>query len=466
MSSVIAVVGGGLAGIAAAVRLAAAGQRPVLIETRQRLGGRATSFQDPRGGGLLDNCQHVVMGCCTNLLDLYGRLGVLDSIIWGNQTYWANPPHPPCPLRPANWLPAPLHFAPSFSGMSFLSAPDRRAIARAMWRIIRLGIGGRARWRTRTFTEFLDETSQSPAARKLFWEPVVVGACNLSCERVCAAEAVKVFQDGFLSHRWSSAIGLSALPLVRLYDPAEAIIRAAGGEVRLGVSAQALAFDGRRVSGVVTNGGLIECASVVSTVPPDRLESLCSAALRAADSRLSSLGQFEFSPILGVHLFFDQSVMATPHLVLPGRDTHWLFDKGPDELGRQHVHAVISAADDWMELDEAAIVQRVLADLWWALPQSRGLQPVGFRSVKERRATIAATPAVQAVRPGPSSDAVRGGVDNLYLAGDWCGTGWPATMEGAVRSGYSAAAAVTGLGEVVGDVPAAPLAAALGLGSG
>lgn len=463
----IVVVGGGLAGIAAAVRIAETGDRPMLVETRRRLGGRATSFVDPRTGEVLDNCQHVVMGCCTNLLDLYERLEVLDRLEWFDSTWWATPPGQPSvlrPSRPALVFPAPLHLGISFLRLGALHRSDKRAIGRAMWRLLRLGLRGRVSWRGRTFLEFLEQTRQPASAVERFWQPVVVSACNLPVERVAASAAMQVFQEGFLANRWSSAVGLSTVPLSALYDPAEALLRAAGGSLRLGVSVKAIAYDGQRVTGVVTDEGFIGGSAVVAAVPPDRLDKLVSAPLRAADVRLHGLDRFEFSPILGVHLRFDHPIMDSPHLVLPGRATQWLFNKGSTDDGGQRVHAVISAADSWMDLDEATIVERVMEDIHACCPKAVGLRPIGFRAVKEKRATFACVPGVDDIRPGAEASSARGpGVRNLFLAGDWCDTGWPATMEGAVRSGYAAAAACSGSGGVVPDLPTSALARLLGL---
>lgn len=460
----VAVVGGGLAGIAAALRLADEGVRVTLIETRPRLGGRATSFTDPRSGRTLDNCQHVVMGCCTNLLDLYDRLGVLDEIEWGRSTWWADPPHPPRRLAPG-WLPVPAHFTGSFLRFGILSFAERRAVARAMWRIIRMGTAGRERWRGRAFAGFLDETRQPARVIERFWQPIVISACNLEVGRVDATSALQVFQEGFLGSGFASAIGLSGVPLVRLYEPAAELLARSGGAVRLGVSAKALAFERDRLLGVVTDEGMIYAGAVVAALPPDRLDRLCSNTLRAADARLRGLDSWPTSPILGVHLFFDRAVMDTPHLVLPGRAVQWLFDKGRDETGRFHVHAVVSAAFAWMDLDEEEIGARVMEDLRWALPAARDLEPAEIRSVKEKRATFAPEVGIEARRPGASPAFVGGGEGcrNLYLAGDWCRTGWPATMEGAVRSGYQAARAITGRGGPVPDLPTGRFARMLGL---
>lgn len=464
----IVVVGGGVAGIAAAVRLAEAGERVTLIETRKRLGGRATSFGDPRSGRILDNCQHVLMGCCSNLIDLYQRLDVLDRIEWHTKTFWANPPHEPDVMSPG-WLPAPAHFTRSFLAMRGFTFEEKRMIGRAMWAMIRMGLKGRLTWRGKTFAAFLETTGQSPAVVLRFWDPVIISACNLAVDRCDASYALKVFQEGFIGSAWAAAMGISTVPLVELYERATAIIEGAGGAVDLGTSAKAIAYDGTRATGVVTEHGFVPAAFVVSAVPADRLDKLASDTLKSADRRLRSLLSIRSSPILGVHLFFDAPVMTTPHLVLPGRGTQWLFDKGTVERGDagdgpplHHVHAVISGAEAWMELDEATIVERVVADVQWALPQARGLVPVEARSVKEKRATFAVEPGIDALRPSALADA-RGGVRNLLLAGDWTDTGWPATMEGACRSGYAAAAAVTESGGVLDDVPIGLFARILGL---
>ncbi len=459
----VAVVGGGLAGIAAALRLAEAGVRVTLIESKRKLGGRATSFVDPRSGNILDNCQHVVMGCCTNLLDLYDRLGVLDSIQWEHSTWWADPPNAPVELRPGPW-PAPLHMALSFRRFRVLDSAERRAVGRAMWRFLRLGLAGRERWRGRTFSEFLVESGQPRRAVERFWEPIVTSACNMGVERVDARAAIQVFQEGFLGASFAGAIGLSRVPLVELYDPAESFLAERGGELRLGVSAKALAFERDRLTGVITDEGVVDAGAVVAAVPWDRLSKLCSESLRSADRRLQRLDELRTSPILGVHLYFDRAVMTTPHLVLPGRAVHWLFDKGRDASGRHHLHAVISAADEWMELDEAEIGRRVMVDVRWALGAASP-DPVQIRSVKEKRATFAVDPGAEALRPGAAPDLVGtgSGCRNLFLAGDWCRTGWPATMEGAVRSGYAAAKAITGQGGPVPDLPIGRLARWLGL---
>jgi squalene-associated FAD-dependent desaturase len=467
----VVIVGGGLAGIAAAIRLADAECEPILIESKKRLGGRATSLVDPRSGLIIDNCQHVLMGCCTNLIDLYDRLDVLDRIQWHDRLFWTRNGID-VDVMTGGWLPAPLHMARSFNRMRLFSRADKRRVARAMWRIIRMGTRGRFAWHERTFLEFLACCHQPQALVRSFWNTIVVSACNLPVDRVGASLALQVFQDGFLASKWSVTMGLPAVPLGELYDAAIDAIERAGGRVLLGVSAKAISFDGSRVTGVVTDEGFVEGAAVVSAAPFDRLDKLVSDTVKLADRRLQQLDRFEVSPILGVHLWFDQVIMPPelPHLVCvdPPVGVQWLFNKSFNEHGRQHIHAVISAADEWMALDEKEIVRRVMVDVHHCLPRSKGLRPVEARSIKEKRATFAAVPGVDAWRPSVAPGAVGsgfggGGIENLFLAGDWTDTGWPATMEGAVRSGYSAAQAITGKGGVVEDVPPGWLARWLGL---
>lgn len=465
VSKRVAIIGGGLAGIAAAVRLIEADCHPILIETSKRLGGRATSFVDPRTGEMLDNCQHVLMGCCTNLIDLYERIGVLEFIKWHRSVYWTSGRGEIDEMK-AGWLPAPIHFTNSMRRMRLYSLGDKRQIARAMWRIIRLGSKGRFAWRDRTFGEFLRECRQSDSIIRRFWNAIIVSACNLDVDRVGAGFALQVFQEGFLANKWSYTMGLATVPLRELYEPVVQLIVKGGGEILLGESARGIAFEGTKVTGVVLADGLVEAAEVISALPFDRLDKIISDTMRKADTRLQTLDRFKHSPILGVHLFFDQPVMDLPHLTVVDHDIQWLFNKGILEDGSQHLHIVISGADEWMDRSEEDITERIVSDIHQALPSSVGLEPVRVRIIKEKRATFAPLPGVDQFRPAAAPGTVGlggGGIRNLFLAGDWCDVGWPATMEGAVRSGYAAAEAATGEGGIVENIPVAPLARLLGL---
>ncbi len=433
------VAGGGIAGIAAALRLAEAGVRVTLVETRKKLGGRATSFMDVRTGDTIDNCQHVALGCCVNYLDLLGRLGASDKVRWTREQYWITRGGAVSIVRP-RLLPAPLHFSLSMLGAKFLGAADLFALARIGPAIIRCD---RSRYQGITFAAFLRTHGQPQGLIDRFWSPVVMSACNLSCERVSAASALHVFQEGFFATAHAADMGVSTVPLLGLYDRAEAALTQAGGVLRLGTGVSRL-----WPSGIETTAGeRIEADAVVCALPFERAREVVDAELRHADARFAAMDRMEHSPILGVHLVFDRPVMQLPHAVLVQAGTQWLFRK--DKAGCV-LHAVISAADDWMALDETAIVDRVVADIRAYFPAAAGAVLLSGRPVKEKRATFAPTPQAEANRPGTL------GPSGIILAGDYTDCGWPATMEGATRSGYSAAATVLGRSPADLLVPASP----------
>lgn len=456
----VVVVGGGLAGIAAAMRLVEFGVGVTLLETRRKLGGRATSFTDPRSGDVLDNCQHVVLGCCTNYLDLLDRLGVADLIRWHTEQYWLQEGGACSVLRPGP-LPAPLHYAMSMLSARLLSRRQQRALARACLAILR---ADRREHDDKTFGEYLASLDQPDDLVARFWSPIVVSACNCDVSRVSAASALHVFQEGFLANARAGIIGVPAVPLVRLYDRAFETLERAGGRVVLGASVERIA--GRRA--VTSDGREFVADRVVCALPFERVAKALEPSLAAADPRIAPLARFTHSPILGVHITFDRPVLAHPHAVLVERPTQWLFrrigdDGAGDGEGRQTIHAVISAADDWVDLTEDEIARRVLEDVRACVPVARGAAVVGVRSVKEKRATFAPLPGLGAIRPGPAP-APELGDDGVILAGDYTDTGWPATMEGATRSGYAAAAVALGLDEralLLPDLKPSALAAAL-----
>ncbi len=435
----VAVLGGGLAGIAAAVQLADAGLAVTLIETRKRLGGRATSFVDPTTGQILDNCQHVLLGCCTNLLNLYQRLGVAQHIRWYRKLNFVDDLGRIDTLE-ADDLPAPLHLTTSLMSFKSITVVEKVAIARAMFVLMRLGRRGRGQWHDRSFAHWLKTVRQPSGAVSKFWAPIIISACNELPERLAADYAMQVFQDGFLSHEDAYVMGVPAVPLVELYATAEAVIEKAGGTICLSTVAGSLQFAGGRVTAVTIDADRRFTADAfISALPFDRLAKICSPQMRGADPRLEHLDAFNVSPIIGIHLWLDRPVMDLPHLILTKSPLQWIFNKGLVTCPStgQHLHAVISAAHDLVNQPSDGIVAMALDELRKVLPTATDACLLHSRVVKEKRATFSARPGIATHRP-----LATGPIENLYLAGDWACTGWPATMEGAVRSGYLAAAGV------------------------
>lgn len=474
----VVIVGGGLAGIAAALRLADHGIRVTLVETRKRLGGRATSFVDPASGQLLDNCQHVLLKCCTNLLDLYRRLGVDDRIEWHDTMYFwgkdvtvnrgasnasstragrrAPLPGYTVDVLASDDLPAPAHMSRAMLAFRTLTWGEKIAISSAMVTMMHLTARQRAALNDISFEAWLRQQNQPQGAIDKFWAIVVISAINELPDRMGADYAIQVFREGFLASETAYVMGLPRVTLVELYDAAEKRITETGGSLMLSTSAEGFEYEHGRVSALRIDGGRrLEADAFVSAVPFDRLAKLATPAMIARDSRMQRLDEIGVSPIVGVHLWLGcpdgQPVMTLPHLVMLDSPVQWVFNKGveaspPTNAGDasgakspvQHLHAVISAAHDLVDTPADEILAMVSNEIRKALNVSADEAPlVHGRAVKEKRATFSARPGFEALRP-----EARGAISNLYLAGDWCRSGWPATMEGATRSGYLAAAAL------------------------
>lgn len=472
----VVIVGGGLAGIAAAVRLSRSGWAVTLVETRKRLGGRATSFVDPTTGQVLDNCQHVLLGCCTNLMQLYRLLGVDDQIQWHRRLYFVNADGLIDELE-ADDLPAPMHLTRALAGFGSFSWAEKAAIARAMLAMMRLTPAQRQGLHDTTFAQWLAQHHQPAGAKDRFWSVIITSALNQWPGRVSAFYAVQVFLEGFLAHPQAYLMGLPAVALVELYDQAQQVITKAGGRVLLSASAERFEFNDRQIAGLgLADGGVVSGDVYISAVPFDRLLKLVGPSMVGVDPRLDDLHRLEVSPIIGIHLWVTRTtrggkatrepVMRLPHLILTQSPLHWIFNKGIDHTGPeqvqgcQHLHGVISAADDLVDQPAEKIVRLAMTELGRVLRQTHDvcdLCLVHARVIKEKRATFAVDAGVEPWRPPASlrealsngssarhnaSPSGGRGIENLYLAGDWCRTGWPATMEGAVRSGYLAASAV------------------------
>lgn len=460
----VAVLGAGVAGMAAAVGLARAGVAVDLIDTRRKLGGRATSFDDPATGHTLDNCQHVVMRCCTAILDLYAALGVADRIAWHRTLNFIRPDGQRDALAAAP-LPAPGQFTLSFLRLGFLNLADKLGIARAMFALIRTSPRAMVEADAISFADWLARHApQTDRAMSRYWEPVVVSAVNLPCAQASARYAIQVFREGFLCRGDVYEMGVSRVPLRDLYERVGSIVASAGGRVLLGHAVESIGYDAgrQRVTGVTVRHGrdraTLAVDAVISAMPADRLAKVVDPSMAAADDRLARLNDVGVSSILGVHLAIacpslDAPALDLPHAALLDSPLHWVFNEPPGTLpdGRvvQWVHGVISASDDLLDKSNAELVELVGAEVRRYFPAAADRELVAGVAVREVRATFAATPGVDALRP-----ATAGPITNLLLAGDWVDTGWPATMEGACRSGYRAAAAAV---DALGITPARDL---------
>lgn len=427
------VVGGGLAGMAAAVALESAGCDVTLLEARRALGGRAGSFEEPQSGEELDNCQHVLLGCCTNLLDFYDRVGVRDRIHFESAIRFLDEHGHSYALSGTAGLPAPLHLGPAMLRFGLLTWSERVAAGRAMLAMMRVSPQEREKLDAISFGQWLDEHHQPTSLLKKLYDPVLVGALNEQTRDASAAYAIQVFQGSLLSNSRAYVMGVPAVPLSRLYE------RLPCKDVRLGVRVDELIFASPgSVSGVkLTGGELLAADAVVLATNHHAVRRWVPDASAEIDARFRNLDAFESVPILGVHLRFDRPVLKHPHVALVEGPLQWLFRK--DAEGRE-LHGVISAAREWTSRPKDECLALFERQVRAALPQAQGANLERGVTVIEKRATFSPKPGLDKIRPrqGPPP----GGVENLFLAGDYTKTGWPATMEGAVRSGYLAAEAL------------------------
>jgi zeta-carotene desaturase len=413
----VIVIGGGLAGLSAAAALGSAGFGVRVFEARPFLGGRATSFPlapSEDASELIDNCQHVLLRCCVNLLDFYKRLGVLDRISFYREFYFIEPGGRISILR-RGLLPAPLHFTGSFLGLRFLSLGDKIAIAR--------GLLALRHERTRrddldriTMLEWLREKRQTPRAIERFWRQVLVSAINEDIGRLAARHGFQVFWLGFLARADAYEMGVPAIPLGELY---RAELWQAAGDVSLRLRTPVERID---PEGIIAAGERHTAEYYICALPFERLPVLGLPA-----------PAFEHSPITGIHLWFDRRITDLPHATLLDRTVQWVFNKSE---GR-YLQLVVSASRELAAASRADIIALAVRELGEFFPAARGARLEKAHVIKELRATYSAAPGTEALRPPPET-----GRPDLFLAGDWTRSGWPATMEGAVRSGYLAAEAV------------------------
>lgn len=419
------VIGGGLAGLAAAAALGQSGFEVDVFEARAFLGGRATSYPVPGDSSeIIDNCQHVLLRCCVNLMDFYGRLGVADRIQFYRQFFFIEPGGRTSALE-AGGLPAPLHFTGSFGDLKFLSLADKFAIARGLW-AIRTEHGKRADLDRITMLQWLEEKGQTKRAIERFWNQVLVSAVNEDLSRMAASHGFQVFWLGFLARADSYEMGVPAVPLGDLYGP-EGWKRIPNVRFHLRAPVESVLADSGTVSGVTASGGRHAADYYISALPFERLPAI----VPALDLNLQG---FEHSPITGIHLWFDRSITDLPHATLLDRTIQWMFNKW---AGR-YVQLVVSASRQLVEMPRGEIIALAVRELAEFFPLAGEAKLERAHVVKEIRATFSARAGLEQARPASATQ-----FGNLFLAGDWTRSGWPPIMEGAVRSGYIAAEAVT-----------------------
>jgi squalene-associated FAD-dependent desaturase len=432
----VIVIGGGLAGITAALHCADAGRSVTLLEAKPRLGGLTYSFR--RGDLDVDNGQHVFLRCCTAYRALLVRLGVADQAFL--QDRLDIPVRSPWTAKPArlrrNAMPAPLHLAPALLRYGIISPAQRIRFVRAALAMRRLDRSDPA-VDTQSFGDWLAGQKQDARIVDALWDLIGIATLNARAGQASLSLAAMVFQVGLLTDSDASDIGWARVPLQQLHgDAAQKCLAEVGADVRTGMKVTNVEARGDHW-GVSTGAEEFVADQIVLAVPPPATEALAPPGSVAAEpgwaERLGS------SPIINVHVVLDRHVLDGPFTATVGTPIQWVFDR-TEQAGfadGQYLAMSVSAADEFIDLPVAALRERLLPELAKVLPGVASAEVRDFFVTRERDATFRPAPGSHALRAGTETDA-----PGLFLAGAWTDTGWPATMEGAVRSGEAAARAV------------------------
>ncbi|HEY2316157.1 MAG TPA: hydroxysqualene dehydroxylase HpnE [Streptosporangiaceae bacterium] len=453
------VVGGGLAGITAAIDLRDAGLAVTLLESRPRLGGAATSYA--RADMMIDNGQHVFLRCCDSYQSLLARLGVTDSVtIQDRFDVTVLSPSGSARLR-RDALPSPLHLARALMRYPLLSLAERAKVGRAAL-AFRFADPASPDLDRQRLGSWLGARGQDERSRRRLWDLFIVSALNIAGDEASAGLAATVIKTALLGARDAADIGMAKVPLGRLHaDATAALLGRLGAQVRLGARAagiERLAEGGFRV--VLSRGEETQDAeadsrpvladAVVLAVPADQAARLAAPAGLVQSAAWAGLG---YSPILNVHVIYDRRVTDLPFAAAVDSPVQWVFDKTSQAgvSAGQYLAVSISAADYVIDMPTAELRQLFVPALEQLFPAAAGAVIRDFFVTRERHATFRQAPGCGALRPGALTS-----VPGLALAGAWTSTGWPDTMEGAVRSGHEAAQ------QLISELAALPSAARAG----
>ena len=439
----VIVIGGGFAGFAAACRLAGDGHRPLLLERTSRLGGRAASYVDHETAEAIDYGHHVLMHCCTASRGFLARIGASDTVCFQPELRIPILCDGETTLLRSSFFPGPAHLAPSLLLYRPIPMRDRWSVMRAGAALLlhRRRIEG-------SFREWLERHGQSEASIERLWDPISVATLNAPVSQVSVATARQVFREGFFAPGGAN-MGLFTRPLSEIFDSARDYLERHDAEVRTRAAVVRILLNKDVVVGLELAGGeVVACNALVAAVPPEALRAMLAESGGMAEI-VDRASRLEWSPIADVHLWFDRPVMKEPFAIAVDAPVQAVFDVGRlHGSGQPGGHVVVSqsAAAEWMSSSSEEIADLVLDALRDLLPAARSATCLRGRVIKHPRATFVPSPGSDVLRPKS-----RTPIEGLFLAGDWTATGWPSTIEGAIRSGmYAAAACETSMSDTDG----------------
>jgi squalene-associated FAD-dependent desaturase len=412
--------------LACACDLADAGLDVVLLEARPRLGGRAYSFRDRETGLLIDNCQHVLLGCCEAAIGFFSRIGSLGLIEFHDSMRFLGDNGALLDIRPSP-LPAPLHLLPSLLLSGYLTANDSLALCGVMARLARRQTDKHA-----TAAGYLRSLSCSERLMRRVFEPILVSALNEGLEEASASFARMVLTKTLLGEKGGCRLGVPKAPLEHIVaEPAARYLTARKCDVRLSSKVAAIRMSGKRAESVeLASGEQVRFDFCVCATPP--------WAARKLGVETDAARPDSWRSTVGAHLFFEGEPARFDRVCVVDEPFQWVFNKSRDfGLRESYVHCVASAARGIVGLGVSDLVYLAMRAACRASPDLVGRRLARAVVIRERRATFPTSVVAEAVRPGAVTP-----VGNMFLAGDWTDTGWPATLEGAVRSGRTAARAI------------------------
>ncbi|MGC2540573.1 MAG: hydroxysqualene dehydroxylase HpnE, partial [Candidatus Sulfotelmatobacter sp.] len=407
------------------------------------LGGRASSYEHPGTGEVVDNCQHVLFRVCTNLVEFYRRIGVEGKIRWYDDMTFIEPGGRSS-LMHASRLPAPLHTAPSFLRFPFLTVRDKLAISRAIAALTLTAQPDSGK----SFLQWCRDHGQTENAIERFWKPILVSALSEDLDRISISYAAQVVRESMKTPA-ARHMGVPSIPLTDLYNKVGDYIRAHGGEILFRTSLQAFSSNAPHVQIRITDQDKREREEsfdhLILALPFNTVGAVLPQTPDAAPLH-EDLTHFESCPITGIHLWFDRQITELDHAVLLDRTIQWMFHKSrllttraaaDSQASGSYIELVVSASKSLIDRSRPEIVDLALKEVREFFPVAREATLLKSAVIKEVHATYSPRPGIDAYRPSQSTPWPQ-----VFLAGDWTATGWPATMEGAVRSGYLAAEAL------------------------
>ena len=433
----VTIIGGGVAGMSAACALAEAGLSVHLVERRGYLGGRASSYLHPGVNEIIDNCQHVLFGCCTNLVGFYRRIRVDDRIHWTSEMTMIEPGGRRSLLGPS-WLPAPLHGLPKLLSAHAFSLADKFALARAFSALMRPVPASS----TESLGAWLKRNGQTQGAIERFWRLVIASALNAEIDTIALPYAAKVVRELFMNSAFAGSMGMSTVPLSELYTGVFPFLQERSGSVHLNTPVAATEWDEETSQwSLTTPTGTLVSDFLVLALPFEATAKLIPQMPPAEGTEIlaEQIEQHEHWPICSVHLWFDREITELEHAVLLDREIHWMYNQSRLQTGRggHYIELVVSATRAFASLKREEAIRQALEELGEFFPRVKEAKLEKVALVKEVLATFGVPPGIDASRPSAVSPW-----PNCFLAGDWTRTGWPSTMESAARSGHLAAEAL------------------------